>query len=92
MPFCKVQQPAVCQQGKPAQNVLFLCPFRPALPAALYPEEWALSFLALVKHGLCRRSQTRHISEERLGEAGYANVQVSQLLLQHIVYVFAVLG
>ena len=40
------------------------------------------------QHGLYHRSQTRHISEERLGEAGYANAQVSQ----HIVYVFAVLG
>ncbi|PZC90097.1 hypothetical protein A1F95_09791, partial [Pyrenophora tritici-repentis] len=68
-----VQQP-VCKRGKPAQNILFFCPFRPALPAALYAEEWAIFFLALVEHSLCRRSQAWYISEERIEETWYANV------------------
>lgn len=90
MPFCKVQK-LVCERGKPAQNFLFVRPFRPALPAALHPVERAIFFLAPLEHSLCRRSQTWHVSEECLEKTGYANVQVSQLLLQHIVYVFAVL-
>jgi hypothetical protein len=75
-----------------ALNIPFFRTLRPALRAALCPEEWAISFLALVEHGLCRRPQTWHISKERLEETRYANVQVFQLLLQRVVYVFAVLG
>jgi len=75
-----------------ALNIPFFRTLRPALPAALCPEEWVISFLTLVEHGLCRRPQTWHISKDRLEETGYANVQASQLLLQHVVYVFTVLG
>jgi hypothetical protein len=75
-----------------ALNIPFFRTLRPALPAALCPEEWAISFLALVEHGLCRCSQSWHVSKVRVKETGYANVQLAQFLLQHAIYMFAVLG
>lgn len=75
-----------------AQDISLPRSLRPALPTALLSVERVIPFFAPFEHGLRCRLEVRDFSEEGLEETGDPNVHRSQLLLQHVIYVFAVFG
>ena len=91
MLVCEVQE-LFCERCKPGQNIPLSRSSRPALPVTLLLVEWIIPFLALVEHGLYRRTETCNFSEEGVEKTRYSDVHLPQPLLQHVVNVLAVFG
>jgi hypothetical protein len=67
-------------------------PSRPALPTALLSVERVIPFFAPFQHDLRCLLEVCDFSEEGFEETRDPDAHRPQLLLQHVIYVFAVFG